>query len=91
MMKKLAADIKNFEDDGTAYWGYGFARHDQTLFSIFARKLGLKTHHLFPNPRKIRVNDRKIYFGILKHFKFRKHNERDAARLKHAETNNLLG
>jgi len=90
-MYELAKHIENFEDDGTAYWGYGFARHDQTLFSIFVRKLGLKTHPLFCTPKKIRINDRTIYFGILRHFKFRKHKERDAKRLEHARINNLLG
>ena len=88
---QLTFDIKNFQDDGTASWGYGFARHDQTLFSIFARKLNLKLHPLFCNPKKIRVGDTKIYFGALKHFKLRKHIEKNAARLEHAKKHNLLG
>lgn len=49
---RLASEIRNFEDDGTATWGYGFARHDQTLFGVFARKLKLKTHVLYYNPKK---------------------------------------
>ena len=39
---ELAKDIKNFEDDGTAPGGFGFARHDQTLFSILAKILDLE-------------------------------------------------
>lgn len=35
-------DITLFEDDGSAPNGYGYARHDQALFSIYARRLGLK-------------------------------------------------
>lgn len=38
-MYELSKDIKNFEDDGTSPNGWGMARHDQTLFSIQARKL----------------------------------------------------
>lgn len=34
---QLAFDINNFVDDGTAPGGFGFARHDQLLFSIQAR------------------------------------------------------
>lgn len=90
-MYQLAADIKNFEDDGTAPWGYGFARHDQLLFSILARRLGLKTHPLYCDPQKIKVGNYKIYFGALKHFKLRKHIEKDAARLDHAKAHRLLG
>jgi hypothetical protein len=90
-MYQLAAHIENFEDNGSAYWGYGFARHDQTLFSIFVRKLRLKTHPLYCCPKKIRVGSSKIYFGALKYFKLRKHIEKNATRLEHAKTHNLLG
>lgn len=38
----LAHDLRAFEDDGTAPWGFGGARHDQTLFSIQARLLNYK-------------------------------------------------
>jgi len=38
---KLAHDLKHFVDDGTTPNGFGTARHDQVLFSIQARLLGL--------------------------------------------------
>ncbi len=38
-MYELSKDIINFTDDGTSPDGWGNARHDQTLFSIYARKL----------------------------------------------------
>jgi hypothetical protein len=39
---EMAHEIANFEDDGTCPKGFGYARHDQTLFSIQARLLGLQ-------------------------------------------------
>jgi hypothetical protein len=38
---QFAHDLSYFIDDGTAHKGFGWGRHDQTLFSIQARKLGL--------------------------------------------------
>lgn len=38
-MYELAKDIRNFEDDGSAPLGFGYSRHDQALFNIFARLL----------------------------------------------------
>jgi hypothetical protein len=87
----LASDIRNFEDDGTALWGFGGARHDQALFSIYARKLHLKTHKIYCNPRSIRIGNSEIYFGILKYFNLRKHHEKDAVRIMYAQTHKLLG
>jgi hypothetical protein len=43
---KLSFDLKNFKDDGTAPEGFGWARHDQTLFSLYARKLNLRISSL---------------------------------------------
>lgn len=37
---ELSKNIKNFEDNGTCPDGLGCGRHDQTLYSILARKLG---------------------------------------------------
>ena len=88
---RLSSDISYFEDDGSALWGYGFGRHDQSLFSIFVRRLKLKTHPLYCSPKKIRDGSRKIYFGALKHFKLRKHIEKDPTRLEHAKKHMLLG
>jgi len=36
-MYKLASDLSVFADDGTSKGGFGNARHDQTLFSIYAQ------------------------------------------------------
>jgi len=41
-MYELSKEIRNFIDDGTCPQGWGTARHDQTLFSIFVQKLGYK-------------------------------------------------
>jgi hypothetical protein len=38
-MYEFSKDIKNFIDDGTTPGGWGEGRHDQTLYSILARKL----------------------------------------------------
>lgn len=73
---RLAANIKNFEDDGTAPWGFGGARHDQTLFSIVASSLHLKIHPLHYRE---------------KYFHNRKHNECDPALVEHGKKHNLWG
>ena len=39
---ELAHDLSNFVDDSTTPNGFGTARHDQTLFSIQAKLLGLE-------------------------------------------------
>lgn len=41
-MYELTKDLRNFADDGTAPRGFGWARHDLTLFSIYANLLKLK-------------------------------------------------
>lgn len=40
-MYELTKDLRNFVDDGTTPEGFGTARYDQTLFSIYVRLLGL--------------------------------------------------
>lgn len=42
---EMTKDIRNFIDDKTCPDGYGYARQDQTLFSIFARKLNLNVEY----------------------------------------------
>jgi len=47
---EFAKDIKNFTDDGTCPDGWGYGRHDQTLFSILARLNGYElSYHDNPN------------------------------------------
>lgn len=52
-MYELAKDINNFVDDGSAPWGYGGGRHDQTLFSIVARRLNLHVTIIHERPAVI--------------------------------------
>lgn len=40
-MYELTKDLRNFADDGSAQLGFGWGRHDQTLFSIQAHLLKL--------------------------------------------------
>jgi hypothetical protein len=63
---ELAKDIHNFIDDGTCPQGWGTGRHDQTLFSIFARKLNL---NILNHDREIEecfltVGNKKIPFHL---------------------------
>lgn len=41
----FSRNLKLFEDDGSAKNGFGSARHDQTVLSIFAYQQGLTIHH----------------------------------------------
>lgn len=43
-MYEHAKDLELFIDDGTAKFGWGAGRHDQTLFSMYAYFLKLKRH-----------------------------------------------
>jgi hypothetical protein len=43
---ELAHDIANFEDDGSCPKGFGWARHDQTVFSIQARLHNLEVNEV---------------------------------------------
>jgi hypothetical protein len=65
-MYEFAKDIKNFTDDGTCPDGWGTGRHDQTLYSILARQLGLNLIY-HDNPTKecyITVDGNKMPFHI---------------------------
>src|SRR3990167_3541838 len=55
-------NITLFADDGTSQLGFGSARHDQTLFSVYARSLGLKMFQ--PGWNSITMNGEKIDFHI---------------------------
>lgn len=63
-MFKLSFDLSYFADDGSCPKGFGFARHDQALFSIQARRLNLPVHkalkgqniHLQIQEKKRKVN-----------------------------------
>lgn len=63
---ELSFDINNFVDDGTCPGGYGMGRHDQTLFSIFARKLNLniQLHDRDPDVMNTNVNGKLTPFII---------------------------
>lgn len=65
-MYEFAKDIKNFTDDGSCPDGWGTARHDQTLYSIIARQLGLELiyHDNKEKPCYLVVNNEKIHFHI---------------------------
>lgn len=54
----LTFDINNFIDDGSCPGGFGYGRHDQTLFSIFAQtlKLDIQLHDRSPNVMNTSVN-----------------------------------
>ena len=57
----LSKDLKNFEDDGSCSGGFGWARHDQTLFGIHAYLLGLQP--IFINKQvEFQVGNRKCLF-----------------------------
>lgn len=45
-MYVFSKNIELFKDDGTAKFGFGQARHDQTLFTILALNLNLEIHPL---------------------------------------------
>ncbi len=41
-MYEFTKDLKIFEDDGSSMYGFGWARHDQTIYSIFVRLYGFE-------------------------------------------------
>jgi|GEM_PF-600203 len=66
-MYQMSKNIKNFIDDGTALGGFGYARHDTTLFSMQAllNKMDIIQH--FQNSRKpfdFEISGKKIPFHI---------------------------
>ncbi len=59
-MYEMTKDIRYFEDDGSAGWGFGGARHDQALWSICARLLGLHVYR--PGWLQLKLKDRTVPF-----------------------------
>lgn len=53
---ELASDLKNFEDDGSSTWGFGWGRYEQALLSIKAHLLGLKIQYTSQIPTHIHLN-----------------------------------
>lgn len=66
-MYRLTFDIRNFQDDGSAVLGFGMARYEQTLFSIFAflNNLYIHQHSEFDPFFLINTPCGKVKFGIL--------------------------
>ena len=57
---EMAKEIEFFVDNGSAKKGFGYARHDQTLFSIKARLLNLTIHRaLRDQPITLRIQGEK--------------------------------
>ncbi len=61
-MYELSKDLTLFADDGSAKMGFGEARHDQTLFTVYARKLRLNVGKQGWNDLK--VDGRTIPFHV---------------------------
>ena len=57
---EFSQDISNFADDGSCPKGFGWARHDQTLFSIQARLLKLKVNEVIRGGKFKLQNDHQI-------------------------------
>ena len=51
-MYTLAKNLRNFKDDGSAPGGFGDARYEQSLFSIYVVSLGYHIFHHFEQPKK---------------------------------------
>ena len=62
----MSREIQNFIDDGTCPEGRGTGRHDQTLFSIQARKIGLDIlkHDRDPEECILSFADKKVPLHI---------------------------
>jgi len=55
----LSYDLAHFQDDGTTPNGFGTARHDQVLFSVQARLLGLKIP-AWKNQARVDIGGKKV-------------------------------
>ncbi len=74
-MYQYAHDIALFEDDGSAPHGYGYARHDQTLFSIQAHlsDLNISTAFSTGNGFFIQASGKRIHFTLSSLIAFTRH------------------
>ncbi|MBA3953882.1 hypothetical protein H0X48_00980 [Candidatus Dependentiae bacterium] len=59
-MYNLTKDLRYFADDGSTPDGFGTCRHDQTLWSIYARLLGLDVK--LPGWMKLNINNKPVKF-----------------------------
>lgn len=75
-MFELAHDLRNFEDDGTAPWGFGGARHDQPLFSILAR---LANYKIYSEGDMLFIGDLRVKFRLSKYIRFKEYDENPLA------------
>lgn len=83
-MYLFAHDLRNFADDGTAPWGFGGARHDQTLFSILAKLNHYKIHKADGNgPNFIQIGAIKIPFKPINIVTYKEFNENPLAEKYH--------
>ena len=73
---ELTRDLRNFADDGTAHQGFGHARHDQTVFSVFARLNDMKIYRSSHRPTRahVTVKNKKVPFYIDHFTKMLDHN-----------------
>jgi hypothetical protein len=85
---RLAHKLRCFVDDGTCPDGFGFARHDQALFSIQARLLNYKIHRVNgKGPRTMKIGKKKIRFDIHKYFTYKQFAENPLAEQYHLTDN----
>lgn len=64
-MYELSKNINNFYDDGSCPDGWGTGRHDQTLFSILARKLNLSLqYHGIGKESFLQVDGKSVFIHL---------------------------
>jgi len=66
---ELSKDIRYFVDDGSAPWGFGGARHDQTLFSIRAELNNMTSVLATPtDPMKLHMDGKDVMVKPMIHY-----------------------
>lgn len=80
---ELAHDIRWFEDDGTASWGFGGSRHDQVLFSIQARMQNYKIHKVCGDGPEFLDKKKKKRFNRNNYFQYKKFEDNPRAQENH--------